>query len=165
MDQPLNHFRNLVQITGEDLAEMPTSAVKVAARGDGDCLIHACILSTPSKGSRLDSGQDMQSFLRMSMVQVMRDEYDLFERVYKQLNPPIAVESEEEEEEKVDPFDDYLESISKSGTYCDDICVTALCIVIKAEIHVYRQQLGTPLVAVQSHLRSIRGMWVADYMA
>jgi hypothetical protein len=59
----------------------------------------------------------------------------------------VAAE-EDGAEEIADPFDTYLESIAQNGTYCDDVCVVALCIVMQSAIHVYRQQLGTRSVSV-----------------
>jgi hypothetical protein len=131
--QPLNRFRDLVQITGTDLDEMPSTAVKRAARGDGNCLIHSVIIS--SGVTAKDKSMDLPTLLRLRMVQVMRDNYELFELVHNQSMP-------------ADNFEAYLVAMSMNETYCDDLCVTALSIVMKSNIHVYRQQLGTPLVSV-----------------
>jgi hypothetical protein len=44
--QPLNHFRDLVQVTVNDLDEMPVTTLKHTATGDGTCLIHSVIISS-----------------------------------------------------------------------------------------------------------------------
>jgi hypothetical protein len=134
LTQPLNYLKNHVVVGGRDLGHMPNNTIRRFGPGGGDCLLYSF-----KNGCAAAEEYSIQD-LREAVVQIMTSHRILFSGIYNMSLNYGGL-----------GFDAYLASVLEKE-YGDDLCIAALAMKFKTQIHIFRQSFGSPNVIVWEFL-------------